>query len=67
MDCLTNNFLGLVWVSLKPIAELIGHHALHKSLGFGVAQLGLGLAFKLRLGELDRDNSGESFADVVTG
>ena len=32
---------------------------------FAVAQLGLGLAFELRVGELDADDGGQAFADVV--
>ena len=54
-------------MGVEPVAELVGHHALHKGLGFGVAELGLGLAFELRVGEFDGDHGRQAFAHVVAG
>ncbi len=66
-DGLLNDVLGLGRVGVEPVAELVGHHALHKGLGFGVAELGLGLAFELRVGEFDGDHGRQAFAHVVAG
>ena len=54
-------------MGVEPVAELVGHHALHEGLGLGVAELGLGLAFELRVGELDGDHGGQAFTHVVAG
>ena len=54
-------------VAIEPVAEAVADDALHESLGLGVAELGLGLALELRLGELDRDDRGQALADVVAG
>ena len=54
-------------MGVEPVAELVGHDALHEGLRFGVAELGLGLAFELRVGELDGHDGGQAFAHVVAG
>ena len=59
--------LALGGVLLEPGAELVVDDPLHEALGLGVAELGLGLALELRLGELDRDDRGQALADVVAG
>ena len=43
------------------------HTLLHEALHVGVAELGLGLPLELRVGQLDRDDRGESLADVLAG
>ena len=45
----------------------IGHDRLHDALHLGIAQLGLGLALELRVGQLHGDDGGQAFADVVSG
>src|SRR5690606_1959770 len=52
-------------VGLQPGAELVVDDLLREGPGLGVAELGLGLALELRLAELDRDDGGETLADVV--
>ena len=52
---------------IEPVAELVGHHALYEGFRFGIAELGLGLAFELRGGELHRHHCGQAFAHVVAG
>ena len=37
------------------------------ALDLGVAELGLGLALELRVGQLDADDGGQALADVVAG
>jgi hypothetical protein len=43
------------------------HRALDEALDLGVAELGLGLPLELRLAQLDRDDGGQTLADVVAG
>ena len=62
---LADDVLALGGVLLEPGAELVVDDPLHEALGLGVAELGLGLALELRLGELDRDDRGQALADVV--
>ena len=52
-------------VLLEVVAELLVDQRLDEALDLAVAELGLGLPFELRLGNLDRDDRGEPFADVV--
>ena len=52
---------------IKPVGELGVNLLLNEGSCFGVAQLGLGLAFELGLGELDRNNGRQTFAHVITG
>jgi hypothetical protein len=54
-------------IALEPVAELVAGDLLHERLRLGVAELGLGLALELRLGELDGDDRGEPLAHVVAG
>ena len=44
---------------MLAVAELLVDHALHEALGLGVAELGLGLTFELRLRKLDADDRGQ--------
>ena len=52
---------------LKVDRELIVHKAVHEGADVGVAELLLGLPFKLCLGELDGDNRGDSLAHILAG
>ena len=49
------------------MAQLLVADLLHERLHLGVAELGLGLALELRLGDLHRDDRGQALADVVAG
>ena len=60
-------FLGLARMRIEPVAELVGHHTLYEGFRFGIAELGLGLAFELRGGEFHRHHCGQAFAHVVAG
>ena len=52
-------------VFLEEFFELGAECGVHVACNFGVAELALGLAFELRLRNLDGDNGGEAFADIV--
>src|SRR6218665_3222163 len=67
LNCFSNNIAGLGGVPFKPITQLIGRCLLHERLCLGVPELGLSLALKLRLGKFNRDNSGQTLADIITG
>ena len=54
-------------MGVEPVGELGIDLLLNKGAGLGVAELGLRLTFELGLGELDRDDGCQAFADVVTG
>ena len=66
-DGLLDDVLGLGRVGVEPVAELVGHHALHEGLRLGVAELGLRLPFELRSGQLDGHDGGQAFAHIVAG
>ena len=59
--------LGDRRVLLEEGAELVVDDRLDDALDLGVAELGLGLPFELRLRNLDADDRGQPFADVVAG
>ena len=65
-DGLADDVAGRAGVAFEPVAESVRDDALDEALHLGVAELGLGLAFELRLGQLDRDDGREALADVVT-
>ena len=50
---------------LQVVAEGLAHGLLHGTRHLAVAQLGLGLALKLRLCHLDGDDCGETLAEVL--
>ena len=54
-------------VLVEVLAEAVGDRRLDLALDLGVAELGLGLALELRIGQLDADDRGQAFADVVAG
>ena len=64
---LVDDQAGVFGVLLKIGVELAVHHAAHDARDLAVAELGLGLAFELRLGELHAEHGGQPFADVVAG
>ena len=52
-------------VLVEVLAEAVGDGRLDLALDLGVAELGLGLALELRVGQLDADDRGQALADVV--
>ena len=54
-------------VLVEVLAEALGDRGLDLALDLGVAELGLGLALELRIGQLDADDRGQALADVVAG
>ena len=64
---LSNDGLGVGGVGVEPVGELGVDLLGDEGASLGVAELGLRLALELGLGELDRDDGGQAFADVVTG
>ena len=64
---LAGDLLALARVLLEPLAEPVVDDLLHERLRLGVAELGLGLALELRLGQLDADDRDQALADVVAG
>src|SRR4051794_30198801 len=54
-------------VLLEIRAELVVENRLDDALHFGVAELRLGLTLELRVRNLDADDRGETFADVLAG
>ena len=59
--------LGIIGVLFKVKAKPVVDDAFHDALDLGIAQLAFGLAFKLRLGELDADDGRQAFADIIAG
>ena len=64
---LADDVRGLVRVAVQPVVEVLVDDLLDEGLRLGVAQLGLRLALELRLAQLDRDDRGQTLADVLAG
>ena len=52
---------------LQICRELIGHDIVHQRADIGVAQLGLGLALELGLGQLHGNDGGDALAHILAG
>ena len=65
IDRLADDALGDGRVLLEIGAELVVDDRLDDALHLGVAELGLGLSLELRPRNLDADDGGQAFADVV--
>ena len=63
LDDLTSG-LGML---LEVIGKAVGHDLERQRAHIGAAELGLGLALKLRIGQLDRDNGRKALAYIVAG
>ncbi len=59
--------LGLFGMLFEVGAQCVAHGGLHGAYHLAVAEFGLGLAFELRFHNLDRDDCGQPFAEVVAG
>src|SRR6202035_2681952 len=64
---LDDHGLGLARVALEPGPQVVVAYPLDERPGLGVAELGLGLALELRLGQLDVDDGRQALPDVVAG
>ncbi len=62
---LVQNHLDSGRIFLEEFFQLGAEGRVHIACDFGVAELALGLSFELRLRNLDGDNGGETFADIV--
>ena len=62
---LLEDLLGLVGVLLEVLGHALRHDAVHERAHVGAAELGLGLALELRVGQLDGDDRREALADVA--
>ena len=63
LDDLTSG-LGML---LEVIGKAVGHDLERQRAHIGAAELGLGLALKLRIGQFDRDNGRKALAHIVAG
>src|SRR5829696_3686143 len=64
---LVDDGLGLTGTLLQELGQVTVGRALDETFDLCVPELGLGLPLELRLGELDRDDRGQAFPDVVAG
>src|SRR4029450_3210522 len=67
VDRLADDLPGDGRVLFQVGAELVVDDRLDDPLDLGVAKLGFRLSFELRMRNLDADDAGQAFADVVTG
>ena len=65
LQALLHRGLALGRVLFEPVGELLVGDPLDEGADLGVAELGLGLAFELRVAQLHRDDRGETLADVL--
>src|SRR4029079_15558480 len=56
--------LGSLGVLFEILVEVLAEQAVHDALDFAVAELGLGLAFELRMRNATADDCGEAFAEI---
>ena len=66
-DGLGDDGLGDLGVLVEVVLELGAHEALDDAGDVGVAELGLGLALELGVGDLDGDDADDALADVLAG
>ena len=59
-------YLGNSRILLQENHQLLGHYIIHSASGLTVSKLLLSLALKLRLRNLDTDDSSEPFTNVLT-
>ena len=64
-DRLRHDLARLARVLLEELGEALVDRGLHEALDRRVAELGLGLALELRVGDLDRDDRGQALAHVL--
>src|SRR5918992_3688832 len=64
---LVDDRLGLTRTLLQKLGQVTVGHALDETLDLCVPEFGLGLPLELGLLQLDRDDRGQAFPDVVAG
>ena len=64
---LLDDLAGGLGMLLQVIGQAVGHDLERQRTHVGASELGLGLALKLRIGQLDRDDGRKALAHVVTG
>src|SRR5918995_1655565 len=64
---LVDDCLGFTRPLLQELGKITVGHALDETLDLRVPELGLGLPLELGLLQLDRDDRGQTFPDVVAG
>ena len=64
---LLDDLAGGLGMLLQVIGKAVGHDLERQRTHVGASELGLGLALKLRIGQLDRDDGRKTLAHVVTG
>ena len=62
---LLHDHLGGLGVLFEELAEELADERVDDAFDFAVAELGLGLAFELRMGHAATDDGGEAFAEVL--
>ena len=67
LDAFVGDTLGIGGVFLQPRCELFVNRLGNEAFHFAIAEFRLGLAFKLRFGNLYRYHRGQAFAKVVAG
>ncbi|OPY78127.1 MAG: hypothetical protein A4E70_02447 [Syntrophus sp. PtaU1.Bin005] len=66
IEAFAQQLLGCRGIFLQVGADFFVNDAFHEPPHFGVSQLGLGLAFKLGIGDLDADDAGKAFPQVLS-
>ena len=54
-------------ILIQPVGEFLSDNRLNDAFDFAVAEFRFRLSFKLRLRDLDTDDSGESFPEIIAG
>ena len=65
LDGFFQDALGNRGILFQELGQFLVDQGLNIPLDLGVAQLGLGLSLELRLGDLDRDDTGQTLAQVI--
>src|SRR5919107_575851 len=67
LQSLVDDRLGFTRPLLQELGKITVGHALYETLDLRVPEFGLGLPLELGLPQLDRDDRGQTFPDVVAG
>ena len=63
---LADEKFGVLGVLFQVLGQPVTHCHVDDALNVAVSQLRLGLAFELRMGHTNRNNAGQSFAEIVS-
>ncbi len=67
LDDLADHHLGFVGVLLEPLGQRLSDRAFNSGTDFGRDQLVLGLGREFRIGDLDRQDTGQAFTGIIAG